>query len=118
MAKVLLLVESEERGWGPELLFEDSKLLQLLAQAGLNQGNIDLQSVKLLIKGTSPLGVVFETKELPVTSFGRLASALTESKDVISAKMFVPFAVIHGSAKLEPIQPTDINSGPPESLRD
>lgn len=104
MAKVLLLVESEERGWSPGLLigeFEDSKLLQLLAQAGLNQGNIDLQSVKLLTNGTSPLGVVFETKELPLTSFGRLATALAESKDVISAKMFVPFAKIHGRAKRE-----------------
>jgi hypothetical protein len=101
MAKALLLVESEECGWGPELLFEDSKLLQLLAQAGLNQGNIDLQSVRLLSTGTASLGIAFETKEIPVTSFGRLATALAESKDIISAKMFVPFAEIHGSAKKE-----------------
>lgn len=101
MARALILVESGETGWSPELLFDDSKLLQLLAQAGLGRHDIDMQSLKLLTGGTSPLGVVFETRELPVASFGRLAGALADSKDVISAKMFVPFAEIRGSAKRE-----------------
>lgn len=96
MARVLLLVESEETGWSPEAEFNDSRLLQLLAQAGLDWHNIDIQSVKLLTKGTSPLGVVLETKELPAYSLGRLANALAERKDVISAKMFVPFTEIRG----------------------
>jgi len=100
MAKALLLVESRERGWSPAPK-EDSKLLQLLAQAGLNQDNIVSQSVTLLTKGTVPLGIAFETKEIPVTSLGILLAALAQSQDVISAKMFVPFAVINGNAKKE-----------------
>lgn len=100
MAKALLLVESGETGWnlGPE---EDSKLLQLLAQAGLSDFNIYPESVRLLSTGTAPRGVLFETKEMTMASLGRLANTLVESQDVIAAKIFVPFAVINGSAKKE-----------------
>lgn len=114
MARALVLIESAETGWSSESQSDDSRLLQLLAQAGLDHRDIDAQSVKLLTRGTSPLGVILETKELPVRSLGRLADALAESHDVISAKMFVPLTVINGSAKLKPVQPNDIDSWPPE----
>lgn len=100
MAKALISIEClRPSDWDPTL-GEESKLLQLLATAGWELENIDADSVVAFPNTKSAQGIMFNTNDMPVLSFSRIAAESAVHPGIVTTTInFTEPAVIQGRAK-------------------
>ncbi|MBI5356602.1 hypothetical protein HZB78_03240 [Candidatus Collierbacteria bacterium] len=103
MTKALITIENQNPSDWDLIRGDDSELLKFLATAGLELHNINTESIKAFSdEGSMARGIMFETGQLPIISFSRLAAVSVEHPNIISTTItFTEPTVIQGRAKRE-----------------